>query len=445
MTWQGKRVLVVGLGKSGLAAARFLHGRGARVSVSDTRSAAELAPAAAALDGLPIALHLGEQTERLFLEQDAVVPSPGVPWDHPGLTAARERGARTLGELDIAADCLRGRVIGITGTNGKTTTTALIGHILEQAGRSVSVAGNIGAPLLSEMEDSRPDLWRVLELSSFQLEASSAFRCHIAVVLNITPDHLDRHRTFAAYAAAKRRILANQQPADFAVLNADDACCRGFAEAADSQLIWFSRKRRSERGAWADARGIVSDGRFVCGLDLPIKGPHNLENALAATAAAAAAGVQPDVIGGALKSFRPVEHRLEFVRSIQGVSYYNDSKATNVDAALKACQSFDKGLWIILGGRDKGADYRPLSAALADRARRVLLIGEAAPIIRGHLGGAAPIEDAGTIGRAVAFARSHAQPGDSVVLAPACASFDQFTDYAQRGLEFKRLVRELEN
>ena len=438
-------MLVVGLGKSGLAAARFLLSRGALVAVTDTRPEDELGPAAAALEGLPVELHLGKQTERLFLEQDAVVPSPGVAWDHPCLTAARERGIRTVGELDIAAACLRGRVIGITGTNGKTTTTSLIGHILEQAGRAVSVAGNIGTPLLSTVEDSRPDPWRVLELSSFQLEASRAFRCHIAVVLNVTPDHLDRHRTFAAYADAKRRILANQKPGDFAVLNADDACCRKLAGAVDSQLLWFSRERRVDRGAFADAQGIVSDGRFVCGLDLPIKGPHNLENALAAAAAAAAAGVQPDVIGRALKSFRPVEHRLEFVRSVQGVSYYNDSKATNVDAALKACRTFDKGLWIILGGRDKGADYRPLSDALAARARRVLLIGEAAPIIRGHLGGAAPIEDVATMERAVAFARNHAQPGDSVVLAPACASFDQFADYAERGLEFKRLVKELES
>ena len=438
-------MLVVGLGKSGLAAARFLLSRGALVSVTDTRPEDELGPAAAALEGLPVELHLGRQTERLFLEQDAVVPSPGVAWDHPCLTAARERGIRTVGELDIAAACLRGRVIGITGTNGKTTTTSLIGHILEQAGRAVSVAGNIGTPLLSTVEDSRPDSWRVLELSSFQLEASRAFRCHIAVVLNVTPDHLDRHRTFAAYTDAKRRILANQKPGDFAVLNADDACCRKLAEAVDSQLLWFSRERRVDRGAFAGAQGIVSDGKFVCSLDLPIKGPHNLENALAAAAAVAAAGVQPDVIGRALKSFRPVEHRLEFVRSVQGVSYYNDSKATNVDAALKACRTFDKGLWIILGGRDKGADYRPLSDALAARARRVLLIGEAAPIIRGHLDGAAPIEDVATMERAVAFARNHAQPGDSVVLAPACASFDQFADYAERGLEFKRLVKELES
>ncbi len=445
MTWQGKRVLVVGLGKSGSAAARFLLARGASVAVTDTRSADELGPAAAALEGLPVELHLGRQTEKLFLEQDAIVPSPGVAWDHPCLAAARKRGVRTVGELDIAASCLRGRVIGITGTNGKTTTTSLIGHILEQAGRSVSVAGNIGTPLLATVDDPRADRWRVLELSSFQLEASSSFRCHIAVVLNITPDHLDRHRTFDAYAGAKRRILSNQKPADFAVLNADDACCRELAGAVDSQLLWFSRERRVERGASVDARGIVSDGRFVCALDLPIKGPHNLENALAAVTAAAAAGVQPDVIGRALKSFRPVEHRLEFVRNVQGVSYYNDSKATNVDAALQACRSFDKGLWIILGGRDKGSDYRPLSDALADRARRVLLIGEAAPIIRGHLGNAAPIENVATMERAVAFARSHAQPGDSVVLAPACASFDQFADYAERGLAFKRLVKELES
>ncbi len=445
MTWQGKRVLIVGLGKSGSAAVRFLLDRGASVAVTDTRSADELGPAAASLEGLPVELHLGGQTERLFVERDAVVPSPGVAWDHPYLMAARERGVRTVGELDIAAGCLKGRVIGITGTNGKTTTTSLIGHILAHAGRSVSIAGNIGTPLLATVDDSRSEQWHVLEMSSFQLEASNSFRCHIAVILNITPDHLDRHHTFNAYFGAKSRILSNQKPEDFAVLNADDACCRKLAKAANSQLAWFSREFRVGRGASVDSQGILSNGRFVCDLDLPVKGPHNLENALAAVTAVTAAGVQPGTIGNALKSFRPVEHRLEFVRNIRGVSYYNDSKATNVDAALKACRSFDKGLWIILGGRDKGSNYRPLSNALAGRARRVLLIGEAASIIRGHLGASTPMEDVATMERAVAFARNRAQPGDSVVLAPACASFDQFADYIERGLEFKRLVKELEN
>ncbi len=438
-------MLVVGLGKSGLAAARFLLDRGARVTVTDTRSEDELGAAAAALEGLRVERRLGKQTAELFLEQEAIVPSPGVAWDHPWLIAARERGVLTVGELDIAAAHLEGRAIGITGTNGKTTTTALIGHILTQAGRPVNLAGNIGTPLLATLGDPRPDRWHVLELSSFQLEASTAFRCHIAVVLNITPDHLDRHRTFDAYAGAKSRILANQKPADFAVLNADDACCRKLAEAANSRLLWFSRERRTAPGACVDSRGIVSDGKFVCGLDLPIKGPHNLENALAAVTAASAAGAPADVIGAALRSFQPVEHRLEFVRNVQGVSYYNDSKATNVDAALHACRSFDRGLWIILGGRDKGSDYRPLGNALAGRARGVLLIGEAASIIRGHLDGAAPMEDVATMERAVAFARNYAQPGDSVVLAPACASFDQFADYIERGREFKRLVKGLES
>lgn len=445
MIWQGKQVLVVGLGKSGLAAARFLLRRGARVALTDRRSADELADAAAALKGLPVALHLGVETEKLFVEQDVIVPSPGVAWDHPYLAAARRRGVRTIGELDIAAAHLKGRAIGVTGTNGKTTTTALIGHVLEQAGLAVSVAGNIGTPLLAMVDDSRPDQWSVLELSSFQLEAASAFRCHIAVVLNITPDHLDRHHTFDAYTAAKSRIFANQQPEDFAVLNADDAHCRELAERTSARTVWFSRERRIDHGACVDFCGIVSGDRFVCDLDLPIKGAHNLENALAAALAATVAGVEPDIIGNALKSFRPVEHRLEFVRNIGGVSYYNDSKATNVDAAMKACQSFDKGLWIILGGRDKGSDYRPLGNALTGRARHVLLIGEAAPIIRGQIGNATPVEEVSTVERAVAFARNHAQPGDSVVLAPACASFDQFVNYAERGLAFKRLVQQLEN
>jgi UDP-N-acetylmuramoylalanine--D-glutamate ligase len=444
MRWEGKRVLIVGLGKSGLAAVRFLVQRGAVVSATDERVAGEFADAIKSLDGLPVKLHLGGHSRDLFLDQDVIVPSPGVAWDHPHLVAAREHGVETVGELDVASEFLKGHVIGVTGTNGKTTTVSLIGHMMKLGGYSVSVAGNIGTPLLATVEESHDDQWHVLELSSFQLEAAKSFRCDIAVVLNVTPDHLDRHHSFENYIDAKRRIFDNQGQADFAVLNADDRGSRDLADGLKSKLVWFSREHRNDQGASVDSEGIAWNGQHVCDLELLIKGPHNLENALAAVASAALAGVKLDAIGEALKTFQPVEHRLEFVRDVAGVAYYNDSKATNVDAALKACQAFDRGLWIILGGRDKGSDYHPLSQALKGRARGVLLIGEAASTIRGHLNGSTPIEEVATMARALEFARSNARPGDSVVLAPACASFDQFANYAERGLEFKRLVKELE-
>ncbi len=444
MRWEGKRVLIVGLGKSGLAAVRFLVRCGAVVSAADERTADELGDAIKSLDDLPVKLHLGGHSRDTFLAQDVIVPSPGVAWDHPHLAAAREHGVQTVGELDIAAEFLKGRVIGVTGTNGKTTTVSLIGHVMNLAGMAVSVAGNIGTPLLTTVGESLEDQWHVLELSSFQLEAANTFRCDIAVVLNITPDHLDRHHSFEKYVAAKTRIFDNQERSDFAVLNAHDAGSRDLVEGVKSSVVWFGRERPSNKGASVDSEGIAWNGQHVCDSDLSIKGPHNLENALAAVAACALAGVELGVIGQSLKTFRPVEHRLEFVRDVGGVAYYNDSKATNVDAALKACQAFEHGLWIILGGRDKGSDYHPLSQALKGRARGVLLIGEAAPIIRGHLNGSTPIEEVATMARAVEFARSNARPGDSVLLAPACASFDQFAGYAERGLEFKRLVKELE-
>ena len=442
--YEGKRVLVVGLGESGRAAARFFAARGARVTAADVRPAAELAAVADELAGLGVALRLGGHGDSLFLEQDLIVPSPGVRWDLPALAAARRAGVETAGELEVAEDVLRGARIGVTGSNGKTTTTSLIGHILETAARKTVVAGNIGTPLLAVADESTDDQWSVLELSSFQLEAMRSFRCEIALVLNVTPDHLDRHGTFEAYAAAKARLLGAQEPGDLAVLNADDPTCVAFGAQARGRVAWFSRTlEKVEAGAWVAGDRILLDGREIFVGPLPIKGSHNLENALAAIVAADAAGVADADIAHGLKTFQPVEHRLEFVDEIDGVAYYNDSKATNVDAALKAIQAFDSGLWTILGGRDKGSDYRPLIEPLAARGRETLLIGEAAPLIREQVGGRLALRDCGTLGDALEYARDQARPGDTVLLAPACASFDQFTSYGHRGREFKRLVGEL--
>jgi UDP-N-acetylmuramoylalanine--D-glutamate ligase len=396
------------------------------------------------LGGIGVELYLGGHPDELFLRQDLIVPSPGVRWDLPQLEEARRAGVETAGELEIASGELAGRVIGVTGTNGKTTTTALIGHILEGAGLTTLVGGNIGTPVLDMVERTTAQSWSVLELSSFQLEAMRTFRCEVGVVLNVTPDHLDRHGTFEAYAAAKEHLLAAQKTQDVAVLNADDRVCRGYGERTRARTLWFSRSGAVEADVRVEQDWIVQDGRRVCDVELPIRGSHNLETALAATAAAAAAGVQAEAIARGLKSFAAVEHRLELVRTLRGVDYYNDSKATNVDASVKAVESFAGGLWLILGGRDKGSDYGALIEPLRGRLKRALLIGEAAGKIRSQLEGELPLEDHVTLEQAVAVARREAIEGDTVLLAPACASFDQFESYEQRGREFKRLVGELE-
>ncbi len=378
-----------------------------------------------------------------------IVPSPGVPWNLPQLEAARNSGVQVMGELEIAAGLLRGRVIGVTGANGKTTTTALIGHILETAGKRVQIGGNIGRPVLAMVDDSTPDTWNVLELSSFQLEAMNSFRSHIGVVLNIKPDHLDRHGTFEAYAAAKARIMRAQKSGDQLVLNADDALCRSFADASRAEVVWFSRTSSGGAGqgifgAAAQDDWLLWNGGRVTETALPIRGAHNLENALAAVAATSLAGISAGEIGRAIESFHPVEHRLEFVRNVAGVDYYNDSKATNVDATLKAVEAFDSGLWVILGGTDKGSDYRTLQNALSKRAKAGLLIGSSAKKIEQQLEGRVPIHVLGTLERAVEFARRQASRGDTVLLAPACSSFDQFDNYQHRGRVFKELIASLD-
>jgi UDP-N-acetylmuramoylalanine--D-glutamate ligase len=347
-----------------------------------------------------------------------------------------------MGEAELASYFLRGRTIGITGSNGKTTTTALVAHILRESGIPVQVGGNIGTAVTALIDSSREGQWNVLELSSFQLETIANFRAGIAVCLNVTPDHLDRHHTFEIYAGAKRRLFETQRQGDHAVLNADDETCRSFAAHTAASPFWFSTRT----GTATVCDGWVTvDGRQVVRLDeIPIRGMHNVENTLAAASATSLAGIRLEAIGAAVRSFRAVEHRLEFVRTLSGVHFYNDSKATNVDATMKALDSFPGGLWVILGGKDKGSDYAVLRERLAEKARGVMLIGAAAPKIREQIGGAAPVHEAGVIEAAVREAYAQAQAGDTVLLAPACASFDQFTGYEHRGRVFKRIVESLE-
>ena len=449
MELKGKKVLVVGLGKSGLAAALFLRRRGAQVTVSDIRSAESLAKEIPALLEEGIMVEAGGHGLLTFRRQDLIVVSPGVPMDTPELMQAKSLGRPVIGELELAARFLKGKILAITGSNGKTTTTALAGEILKEAGLPTLVAGNIGLPVVGLIEESTDETWSVLEVSSFQLESTVEFHPAIAVILNITPDHLDRHGTFENYALAKERIFAAQDADDFVVLNADNARAAAAAVRSKAAVCWFSIEHAVRRGAWVENGQVVyrgaADGEVETIMPLgkiPLKGEHNVENVLAAACAALLAGVGREAIAGAIEKFQAVEHRLEFVATINGVEYYNDSKATNVDATEKAVAAFPGGIHLILGGKDKGSDYTTLSQLLRERVRAVYTIGSAAAKIESHLRGVAPMQSCGTLAKAVSAAAAAARPGDVVLLAPACSSFDQFENYEERGRIFKQLVTE---
>lgn len=439
MNLRGLRTLVVGMGKSGTAAVELLASKGAVVRATDNRPLSELGEAAKLLERFGVGFV--SQSAQAFEGIEVAVVSPGVPLDLPEIEAARMRGVKITGELELAASFLRGPKIGITGSNGKTTTTALTGHILKECSVPCQVGGNIGWPPAAMVESSRDGQWNVLELSSFQLETIQTFRADIGVCLNVTPDHLDRHKTFENYAAAKRRLFETQRSGDWAVLNADDAVTGTWAGRVASQPVWISQVRRVARGLWVDGGRILSDGEFLMPVsEIPMRGRHNVENVMAAAAAAKLAGAPLAGIRKAVGSFPGVEHRLEFVRELRGVKYFNDSKATNVDATLKAVDAFEGGLWIILGGKDKGSDYRPLAGALKGKAKAALLIGAAASKIAPQIEGSVPLMECGTLAEAVKQASERAVAGDTVLLAPACASFDQFRNYEERGKLFKTLV-----
>jgi UDP-N-acetylmuramoylalanine--D-glutamate ligase len=366
----------------------------------------------------------------------------------PLLQAARAKGVTIWSEIELAGRFMNGRLIGITGSNGKTTTTSLIEHILKNAGFPTILAGNIGTPLISRIEQTNDDTVTVVELSSFQLELIETFRPNISVFLNLTPDHLDRHHTFEEYGAAKARIFRNQKEADSAVLNADDPASTPYAPTRP-QVYWFSRKQRVAQGAFVRDNQIVfrQNGEEMAVLklqEIPLVGAHNVENVLAAVTTTRIAGANPAAIAKGVRSFAGVEHRLEFVAEVGGVRYFNDSKATNVDATLKALDAFPGRILIILGGKDKGSDYTVLRKPLREKAILALLIGAAADKIEKQIEGSVAIEGAGTIERAVEIASHAARPGDVVLLAPACASFDQFQNFEHRGRVFKDLVHQLE-
>jgi UDP-N-acetylmuramoylalanine--D-glutamate ligase len=442
-----KRVLIVGLARTGLASALFCAARGARVTAADAQPESKFAGAIDNLRAAGITLEFGDHTPEIFTEQDLIIVSPGVPADLPALTSARAKSIPIWSEIELAWRFLRGRVVAVTGSNGKTTTTSLIGHILKTAGIETLVGGNIGTPLISLVDSTNDATFSVAEVSSFQLETIDAFRPDIALLLNLSPDHLDRHHSFEEYSRAKMRLFENQRERDAAILNADDP---QVAQRVPQNpcVYWFSRQKRVAGGAYIrDAQVIVRDDGdeevILRRQEIPLRGEHNVENVLAASIATWLAGAESAAIAEGIRTFPGVEHRIEFVAEVRGVKFYNDSKATNVDATLKAIAAFDTPLLIILGGKDKGSPYTPLREPLEAHTRAAFLIGAAAEKIAAELDGSIPLVRAETLDRAVHAAFEQARPGDTILLAPACSSFDQFENFEHRGREFKRLVAEL--
>ena len=457
MELEGKSAVVVGMARSGVAAAEFLLGRGARVVATDRKPAAELPAEVTRLHQKGARLALGAHDAATFAGVDLVVVSPGVPWDLPELVAARRAGVEVIAELELGFRCLSGTVAAITGTKGKSTTTAALGAMLKQAGEDVRVGGNIGEAVTGLVEGSTEKTVFVLEVSSFQLEGTEAFHPHVAVFLNLSPDHLDRHPSFEDYARAKARIFRNQTDEDWAVVNADDPGVLALAREGRARMLPFHP--RPAAAALAERRGpaaffATEEARLrraggavetlfpLSAVRLP--GPHLAGDLLAAAAAARLLGADAAAVESAVRGFAGVEHVLERVAEIGGVAFFNDSKATNVESARKSIEAFPGPLLVVMGGRYKGGDFSELAGALAARGKAVLAIGEAQGRIVEALGSVLPVIACASLAGAVERAWAEAAPGDTVLLAPACSSFDMFDDYAARGRAFKEEVRRLE-
>jgi UDP-N-acetylmuramoylalanine--D-glutamate ligase len=455
MELDGKKVLVIGAGRSGVAASRFLAARGSLVVLNDRKGFIDWPNDALALKGEGVVKLLAGDVPSWLLDQvELVVVSPGVPTKGIPVRYAERAGAEVIGEVELAWRFLRGRTVGITGTNGKTTTTTLVGELLKDAGLPVQVGGNIGTPLVSLVESSREDGWTVVELSSYQLETIKEFHPTVAIVLNLMPDHMDRYETLADYGAAKHRIFRNQTSGDVAILNADDPVVSTWAAGLEAHVTLFSTERELEEGLFLRGRELVartwSGERVLLTRDeMQLKGLHNVQNTLAALAAGLACGASPDSMRETVRRFAPVEHRLERVAEVGGVVFYNDSKATNVDAALKAIEALadEPGqIVLILGGRGKNAPYAPLAPLIERHARALVLVGEDADRIESELKAYAPtLQRASDMADAVRRAYASAKAGDVVLLAPACASFDMFQSYEHRGRVFKEEVKKVLN
>jgi UDP-N-acetylmuramoylalanine--D-glutamate ligase len=447
----GKKVLVMGAARSGIACARFLAQRGATVALNDAKPIDDWSAEALALKNEGVGLLEGDVAGWLLDRVELVVISPGVPTTAIPIRYAERAGAEVIGEIELAARFLKGRMVAITGSNGKTTTTTLIGELLKEAGLQTQVGGNIGTPLISMVESSRDDGWTVVECSSFQLETIKEFHPEVAMVLNVTPNHMDRYESFTDYAAAKHRIFMNQRPGDVAILNADDEIVSSWAGGLRAHTVRFSVRQELEEGLFLRGHDIVSrttnaERVLLTRDEMKLRGLHNVENVLAALSAGLACGAAPESMRATISRFQPVEHRLEFVSEIEGVKFYNDSKATSVDATLKALEAFeaDAGkIVLVLGGRGKKTPYAPLASLVREKVRKLILIGEDAETIANELGDFAPSERAADMKAAVTLSFQAAEPGDTVLLAPACASFDMFESFEDRGRVFKAEVQGL--
>jgi UDP-N-acetylmuramoylalanine--D-glutamate ligase len=447
----GRKVLVIGAARSGIASARFLAQRGAIVALNDRKPLVQWPGEALELKAIGVGQVEGDPPSWLLDQIDLVVISPGVPTKAIPIRYADRRGAEVIGEIELASRFLRGRTVAVTGTNGKTTTTSLIGEMLRDAQLNVQVGGNIGNALISLVDSSSDDGWNVVEVSSFQLETIVDFHPAVAAVLNVTPNHMDRYESLVDYAAAKHRVFANQTQGDMAILNADDEIVSSWAKGLRAHVVEFSTKRELAEGLFLRGSDLVSrtphgERVLVTRNEMQLRGTHNVENVLAALAVGLACGAAPESLRETVRRFRPVEHRLEEVAEINGVRFFNDSKATSVDATMKALEAFagDRGkVILILGGKGKQAPYSPLEPLIRELVRKMILIGEDAPTIERELKSAAPFEHAKDMHDAVTQAFTAAEPGDVVLLAPACASFDMFESFEHRGRVFKEEVQGL--
>ena len=453
MNYENKKVLVVGMARSGIAAAQLLRANGALVTINDSKSAEQLGDALSVLEGLQLERRLGCPAEEVLEGQEVLVISPGIPVDAPFVRKAREMGIYVTGELELAWQLSQGTLVAVTGTNGKTTTVSLLGEIFRNAGRVTHVVGNIGYPFSLAAMVSRKEDVHVCEVSSFQMETADTFHPHVALLTNITEDHLNRHGTMAVYTEMKMRMFRRQTPEDWAVFNADDPGLEGLDRQVKSRVLKFSRRKEVREGAFVRDGEVIfrlrGEERTVCRAEeIRIPGPHNLENALGAVCCAAVMKVPIPVIRHSLRTFPGVEHRIESVRVLDGVEYFNDSKGTNVDSTLKAIETMTRPTVLILGGYDKKVSFDALSREIVERRdiiRETVLIGETAPQIEASLraAGYQAILRAESLRSAVTTCRQIAEEGWNVLLSPACASFDMFKDYEERGRVFKRIVNEL--
>lgn len=443
MDLDGKRVLVVGLGKTGVSTARFLTEKGAVVFASDEKPASELVDATSALGDLNVNLQLGEHSPEVISQIDMVVPSPGVPPFNIMLSEAAKRGTPILSEIELACRFLKRPMIAITGTNGKTTTTKLLGEILKKAGKKVFVGGNIGNPLIDYVNGRQEDDYVVIEVSSFQLQWVELFKPLISILLNTTHDHLDYHGTFEEYCSIKEGIFKNQTANDLAILNADDPLSSSLSKRIRAEVKYFSSSKKLTEGIFLDD-GVLRFGNEKYPLEMiRLPGIHNIENVMAAVVAARRCGCYPSDIISAVENFKGIPHRIEFAGQKDGTEFFNDSKATNVGAVVRALETFSMPIILLLGGRNKGGDFRVISELIREKVKQLVLFGEAREEINSLIGGTVPTRLAISLEDAVRSACNHSSSGDIVLLSPGCASFDEFANYEERGRFFKELVRNL--